>query len=195
MGTGLVDAAQAQLSVSSAKPATNILQKCCVYDPDALMAQSAEWNEIMMGLDGEYQKRAADLQKDQENLRADAGKMQAKKGVVADAALEAEQVALMRKGRDLEVRATQMQEDYKMERQGITMKFVKKLEEQVKDFGVSNSYDLVFPKSMGVYASAAADQTRGIVDFMNKKYEGEKKSKKAEATSLKLASADLPKKK
>ena len=68
-------------------------------------------------------KNLAELKKQEEELMADAGKVQAKQGVVSMESLESEQKSLLRRRRDLEVKVGQLQEDYKMEYQNIARKF------------------------------------------------------------------------
>jgi Skp family chaperone for outer membrane proteins len=177
--------------VSTAKPALTL--NCCVYDPQEVMLQSAEWKDLGSQVQADNQKRAAELQKDQESLQAKATEIEGKKSLLAKEALEEEVNAFRRKQRDLQVKVSQMEEDAKMQTQNVEMRFIKKMQDEVEEFRSISNYDLVLAKGMGVHASANATKTDGIIDFMNKRYEDGKKTKKTEASALKLASNDTAK--
>ncbi len=179
--------------VAAPAPKPALALNCCVYDPQEVMLQSAEWKDLSNQVQTENQKRVAELQKDQEYLQAKANEIKGKEGLLAKEALEEEVNAFRRKQRDLQVKVSQMEEDAKVQTQSVEMKFIKKMQDEVEEFRNISSYDLVLAKGMGVHASANATKTDNIVDFMNKRYDDSKKTKKTEATALKLASNDTAK--
>jgi Skp family chaperone for outer membrane proteins len=150
--------------------------KVCVYDPEKVMGQSKELAGLTGEIDKKYQKQFDELKKDEETLRADANNFQAKASVMNELAREGEQESLVRRKRDLDAKAERVLEDYKMERQKVSMRFLKKLEDGVSAFAQANAYDVVLPKGPGVYALAKADQTVALVSHMNRQFDNTKKA-------------------
>jgi|GEM_PF-7050248 Skp family chaperone for outer membrane proteins len=150
--------------------------KVCVYDPEIVMSQSKELAGLASEIDKKYQKQFDSLKKEEETLRDEASKLQAKASVMNELARENEQESLVRRKRDLDTRAERVLEDYKRERQKVSMRFLQKLEQGIGEFAQAQSYDLVLPKGPGVYALARADQTSALVTHMNKKFDETKKT-------------------
>lgn len=152
--------------------------KIAVYDDGIIMTQSSEWKDIIMSIDLENQKRAKEIQKDQEVLQAGVASLQKQNAMMNDVAREREQTKLARLERDLRAKATAYEQDYEQERRNAAMRFIKKLEGYISEYAQANGLDMVMPKGMGVYACNKVDQTNSLVQFMNTKYDGAKKSKK-----------------
>jgi len=166
--------------------------KVCVYDPEALMGQSKEYADVMASFEKGYQKKIDELKKEEDGLRDAANKFQAKATMLSEMARETEQEGLMRRKRDLEIKAKSMSEDYNMERQKTGLRYIKKLEEGISSFAQANGYDLILPKGPGVFAVASrADQTTAVLTHVNKKYEDGKKGTK---DTLVVASNTIAKK-
>lgn len=161
----------AALGAGFSAVADNSNVKVCVYDPEQVMSQSKELGRLIGEIDKKYQAQFEALKKEEDTLRDDAAKFQAKASVMKPAALEEGKKDLERRTRDLNTKAERVFEDHRNERQKIGINFVRVLEEGVGQFAQANGYDLVLPKSPGVFALARADQTTALVAHMNKKFD------------------------
>jgi Skp family chaperone for outer membrane proteins len=153
--------------------------KMGVYDPDVVMSQSKELNEWLASVDRDFKKKFDDMKKEEDTLRTQATKFQEKTALLNETAREQEQDSLMRKKRDLDTKAERCMEDYKVERQKVAMRFLKKLEESLDTFAQEQGFELIIPRGPGLYASDKTDQTEVLVGYMNKNYEEKKVIKKA----------------
>lgn len=165
------------LSMVSAQAADTT--KICVYNPDALMAQSKELHDVLTVVDKSYQAKFDVLKKEDEALRDADSKLRAKAAVMNEAAREAEEEGLMRKGRDLKKRADALEEDYKLERQKVGTRYFKKLEAGIDSFRQTQQFAIVMPKTPGVSVAPDADKTAALAEYLNKGYEDSKKSTRA----------------
>lgn len=161
--------------MSSLLSASTAPTKIGVYNPEAVAAQSKEWQALNGALEKDYEARTTAIKAEGDALRAAVQKFQEKASMLSETARESEQDSLMRKDRDFQAKQQRTMDDYKADHQKIMVRFLKKLEDSVAQFAQKNGFSILTPKGPGVYASSDVDQTTAIITFMNGSYQGDGK--------------------
>lgn len=149
-----------------------------------LMRETEEGQKISAELQQKYKELAEEIQDLNRKLETTATEFKKKEVMLSDSAKETEQKKLMKMKRELEVKAQEAEEEYKLAAQKATERISKEIIDVVEEIAKTDGLDAIIDRDSGralYVADANANYTAKVKDRMNKKFESTKKSEKATA--------------
>jgi len=137
-----------------------------------LMRDTEEGKKISLELQETYKKLAEEVQELNKKLEAAAAEYKKKESMLSDSAKETEQKKLMRMQRELEIKAKEAEEEYKLAMQKANDRISKEIIAVAEEIAKEDNLDAIIDKDSGrvLYVADKADHTAKIKDRMNKKF-------------------------
>jgi len=144
-----------------------------------LMRDTEEGQKISRELQEKYKELAEEIQELNKKLETAAADFKKKESMLSESAKEVEQKKLLRMKRELEVKAQESEEEYKLAAQKATERISKEIIESVEEIAQNEGIDAIIDKDSGraLYVrDTTANYTNEVKVSMNKKNVSKKQS-------------------
>jgi Skp family chaperone for outer membrane proteins len=159
-------AALSLLTLSTQALATDV--KICVVDAEAAITSTREGKAAMQRLQASADKKEAELTKMQEDYQREIQDYEQRKMILSAAARETEEMALMEKGRKLEMWYQQAQMEMQQSSMGVLDQLQVKLLEVASTLGARKGCTVLLQRAAAIYVGSSVED---LTDALVKDYD------------------------
>lgn len=130
-------------------------------DFNRLAQESPQWKQAQDSLRAEFTPRQRDIQNQQASLNAKADRLNKDRATMSDDQIELVEKELRDGARDLDLKKSELQDDFNARRNEEMSRLQKMLIDEVRAYARAQNYDLIVPEA--IYATAALDITPQLI--------------------------------